>query len=57
MSWEGTGESYTGQWHEGVQHGEGTQTWTVDTSSQLPLRNTYQGSWKNGMREGSGLFR
>lgn len=40
----------------GIQHGEGTQTWMVETNSQLPLKNQYKGHWVSGKREGAGMF-
>ncbi|CBZ54564.1 conserved hypothetical protein [Neospora caninum Liverpool] len=68
MEWTNLNTQYAGEWNEGLPHGWGVQAWTQGNSaessaesdedvaeSQLRL-NRYEGQFKNGVREGFGLF-
>ena len=41
----------------GVQQGQGIQHWAVDSNSQLPLKNEYDGQWLQGQRHGMGQLK
>ncbi len=47
MTWA-SGDTYTGQWNNGVMDGKGTMTWKDG--------KRYRGSWKNGLFEGWGAL-
>lgn len=57
MRWKN--EYYVGEFKDGIQHGRGQHVWLSkgkSDSSQYPLRNIYDGEWKNGERDGYGVF-
>ncbi|HNW29270.1 MAG TPA: hypothetical protein PKN50_12400 [Spirochaetota bacterium] len=47
MTWA-SGDTYTGQWKDGVMDGKGTMTWKDG--------RRYRGSWKNGLFDGWGAL-
>ncbi|KFH02152.1 MORN repeat-containing protein, partial [Toxoplasma gondii MAS] len=68
MEWTDLHIQYAGQWRDGVPDGWGVQSWTQENSAercaesdedvadgQLRL-NRYEGWFKNGVREGFGIF-
>ncbi|ESO07284.1 hypothetical protein HELRODRAFT_76393, partial [Helobdella robusta] len=59
MHWVMEKQKYIGQWRCGVQEGEGEHTWYIKRSptTHYYLRNSYKGSFKNGLRDGCGCFR
>ena len=44
---KGGKEIFVGQWEAGIQHGKGKHVWFYKrvTSSQYPIRNSYEGEW------------
>ena len=51
-------ECYTGEWLNGLPHGQGEHVWLrqqVD-ASPFQLRERYTGDWVEGRREGRGTF-
>lgn len=55
---KGGKEMYIGQWEAGIQHGKGKHVWYYKrvTSSQYPIRNSYEGEFIRGARNGQGMF-
>ena len=60
MTWAGGAQVYEGLWKAGQPSGTGRMQWHVKSSAsgsaQWQCSNMYQGSWMNGLREGSGTF-
>uniref|UniRef100_A0A7S1KRF7 Uncharacterized protein n=1 Tax=Percolomonas cosmopolitus TaxID=63605 RepID=A0A7S1KRF7_9EUKA len=53
MEWPNQAERYTGQWHEGLPHGQGSLYFF---NVQVGSCNYYEGDFKNGARDGKGVF-
>jgi len=56
MIWKEAGEKYIGQWEDNIQNGIGMHIWYETSNQSKYLRNRYIGCWKNGCREGYGVF-
>ena len=64
MCWPTSGETYDGDWVDGVPHGVGSHAWdrvlsdTTDalTNTWFNTRNSYRGQFAAGMRQGYGRF-
>ena len=63
MNWRTRGQSYEGEWKDGLPHGKGTYIWKSPFSPEQrnsaspfigPFR--YVGEWKDGKRNGKGVF-
>lgn len=55
---KGGKEIFVGQWEAGIQHGKGKHVWFYKrvASSQYPIRNSYEGDFVRGARDGHGMF-
>ena len=49
-------EKYTGHWEDDKQNGFGAHIWLDSRGENRVLRNRYVGYWKNGIRDGHGMF-
>jgi len=56
MIWKEAGEKYIGQWNNNIQNGMGMHIWYETQNQAKYLRNRYVGTWKDGSREGYGIF-
>lgn len=56
MIWNTTHEKYTGHWLNDLQDGFGIQTWYESKGDQKFLNNRYVGEWKEGKKQGYGVF-
>jgi len=56
MYWADADEKYTGGWVDNKQEGWGVHIWLEQKSDAKFLRNRYEGEWRNGLRNGVGVF-
>ena len=56
MIWTNLNEKYYGEWDDNRQNTWGTHIWLEQKGEGKYLRNRYEGQWKNGLREGFGVF-
>jgi hypothetical protein len=56
MVWTHLNEKYYGNWDDNRQCDWGTHIWLEQKGEGKYLRNRYEGQWKNGLREGFGVF-
>lgn len=56
MNWLTTNEKYYGNWELNKQNGKGTHIWLEQKGEGKYLRNRYEGEWKDGLRQGQGVF-
>ncbi|XP_025833924.1 uncharacterized protein LOC108736588 isoform X2 [Agrilus planipennis] len=57
MVWQNH-DIYIGEWKEGLMNGYGEYTWNAILTRTLifPIRNSFKGSWLQGMRDGAGIM-
>ena len=58
MTWRSQGETYTGDWVKGVQHGVGEHTWLAKrfAATMFVQHNRYVGDFAHGQRHGTGTM-
>lgn len=56
MNWAAHHERYRGSWENDVPHGHGEYYWFDNRIEYKIMKNLYRGQWKEGKRDGFGIF-